>query len=462
MMLFLSPAAYSQQPKGYWISDGYGARNLHAVNCDCTICEQLRQSGRLPAKTTPEAQTQPQNQSVPPIATTKEEKPKEEQRSNPPAPVERTAKPVKLPQAAATSQAEVMRHLSENQALAPSTRRNILGGLENANHRTASNDGNGFDLLEAMRGRSTSANVADEKFKEANPPKEAPPLPMPPKAEPKAVKAEAKKPQPAPDLSPTDKPKSTKTEDGPAAMALTAAEQDDKYEVPPAEIGITVGSKIDPAESWDSSKPVPYGRLVQFWVKPITKRPANLRSVAYTWTVFPREDVLRWSDSTRIIISSGVKPQSSIVILTASYVYLEGDKITQRTSQAITALHVGDGVVQLQGFAQKSRDWVALIPRSDDYNDEQIKEDAAKLAGAFRSVAAESRDNKVTDIDVIVQKSKIENGRVLANNVERWAPWFAQMKDTLTAAYRKGEIRTADDYLKAMSDIATGLETAAK
>ena len=310
----------------------------------------------------------------------------------------------------------------------------------------------GFDLLQAFQNKSSTPEVkaySDETpLKPANPPREEP-----------------KKTDPKKDFLLLPMGETTDTIDPVTGV-----------EIPATEIGITVGSKVDYAKPWDQTKSIPFGKVVQFWVKPVGKRPDKLKSVAYTWTVLPKEDVILWPDTTRIIISSGNKQQNYVVMLTASYVYVDGEKIIQRASQSITMVQVGDGTTPTPGgnagptapppdlgtISKAAFEWTNLVLRGDGYDDAQVKNDAKKLAAVFAGIATKIDNAQLTDINDILSLTKTENDKALGESRNEWLPWFNKVSEMLKAGFKDGNIRTPQHYAQVWKDISKGLAAVSK
>ncbi len=447
-----------RQPVGGYIING----RHHQQDCSCATCVQLRTSAQ------------------------KEEPPKVEPKveAPPPAPVDPDDQPaVKTDVDVAkpvTTKADVIKSIRSNQNLSQEAKAEAIAGLTTPQFEMVSNNAS-FDLLSALKsGSKTAAVKADVDVTPAPKPPapkvEAPaPKPPAPKVEAPAPKVEPKAPAPKPTLllQPANPPRPAgppSAPPAPKAFALSGSEVDDKYEVPETSIGMTVGARINLAESWEQGKPVSYGKMVQFWVKPSAKRPEKLKSVAYNWTVLPREEVVTWHDTTRIIFSTGVKPQTYIVMLTASYVYLDDDKIIQRTAQAVSMLQVGESAgptgglppVNLEGLAKQAYEWTALVSRTNDYGEAEVKADAKRLATSFSTVAKKIKDGLLTDQNDIFVQSKTSNDGILGDAKSSWLPWFMQMTEMLKAAYKDNAIRTPAQYAVAWEEIARGLEAAGR
>lgn len=366
--------------------------------------------------------------------------------TTPPAPIDEDAPPAKQTTPAPTKN-EIIQSIKNNTNLPTDVKQEILDGLVGTppqislisiepNFKPIQKQDQSlqlkkeFNLLEAIKKTQTE-------FKPASPPQPAAPATAP---QPMAVVAEAPEPP--------------------------------GFEVPLTDIGVSIGSKVDYTTPFDVTKPVPYGKLLQFWVKPVAKRPEKLKSVAYTWTVIPKEDAIIWPDTTKIVFSSGSKPQSYVVMLTASYVYVDGDKIIQKANQAITMVQVGElntgtGTVTpkvpptgLSAIAKQSYEWVGLV-KTGTYTNEQLKADAKKLAVTFNDVATAIDKAQLTDVNDIMATTRNENNKILENKAE-WAPWFTKMSDLIRSGYTDNTIRTPAQYAEVWREIAKGLEAAAK
>jgi hypothetical protein len=487
----------TQVTSGYIIDGQY-----HYPNCGCEICKTLRaREVKQEVKKEPPKEEQKPTPPTPPEGTPA---PKED--TPPPAPKDPEEKPT-APRTPAVKSSddtsrktptreEVVKSIQDNPHIPDAVKKEILDTLNNEQPKDPiggtfvkppvakpfvgpptpdqstpppappalkANEG-GFDLLEALKKRNSKPGVksyTDETpFKPANPPRgESAPDP---KTAPK---------EPAKDLPKRDF----------ILMPAGLAAADSPYEIPTTDIGISVGGKVDYTNSWDQTKPVPYGKTLQFWVKPVTRRPDKLKSVAYTWTVLPREDVVLWPDTTRILFSSGVKHQSYVVMLTASYVFVDGDKISQFANQAIAMVQVGEattttpgsdpsGVVPpknppppptLTGLSRQAYEWVTMIQRSGDYTDEMVKADAAILANVFAKVSKKINGSELVDVNEIITTTKTENEKAIVHAVE-WAPWFTKMKELLKTGWTENSIRTPDQYKVVWDKIAAGLDAASK
>lgn len=468
---------------------------FHYSHCECSTCQHLKAlEAQKEAKKKQEAPPAPKDDNPPPAPKDPEDRPG----SGPLVKAEGDKIIGKVP-----SKEDVIKSIQDNPQIPSHVKKEILDNLKGVvppikeepredpkpkvdltkplvtsdppkfdlNATTPKKDDGKFDLLEALKRSSTKPAVKafsedTPPFKPANPPKVDPPKvdpKDPPKVEPQKV--EPKKADPFMIM-----PLGT----GPAP------EPGDTYEVPITDIGVSVGSKIDYTTPWDPTKPVPYGKILQFWVKPVAKRPDKLKSVAYTWTVLPKEDVLMWPDTTRILFSSGVKPQNYVVMLTASYVFVDGEKIVQRANQAITMIQVGDGTTviptpggsgggpiipvpppDLNGISKQVFEWVTSVIRTNTYTDAMVKADAKKIADVFNKVAAKIDGAQLVDITDILQTTKSENDKAFQNAAE-WMPWFTKMSDLLRDGFRNNTIRTPQQYKEVWLQIAKGLDAASR
>jgi hypothetical protein len=189
--------------------------------------------------------------------------------------------------------------------------------------------------------------------------------------------------------------------------------------------------------------------------------------VAYTWTVLPKAEVILWPDTTQHpVFSSGTKRQNYIIILTASYAYLEGDKVIQKSVQAVRMIQVGEAggnpgtvspPVNLSGLAKQAYEWTALVEHGNEFKDE-----AKKLADSFNVIAKKIEDGHLTTVNDIFTESKTANDNSLRDARAVWLPWFIQMTAMLKGAYQDNSIRTPQQYASAWRQIAQGLETASR
>lgn len=449
----------AQQTGGY-IINGYA----HPGNCACNICTQLRERSR-PAQPAPQPVTQPAPE------------PKAAPKSPPPAPKEESAPAVKADSdrtpTTTTTKADIIKSIQDNPNLDPAVKAQILAGLKNEAAPAAEepptelvterprpafpvpspapkSKAPAFNLLEALSGKKSVKADTDQT------PPPSPFLPIGPVAPIPAPKAKAAG---AP-MAQADRKESF------LLMPLGQTEVDPNFELPTTEIGVTVGGKVDYLSSWDIAKAVPNGKLLQFWVKPLTKRPEKLRSVAYNWVVLPRTDYLLWPDTTRVVLSTGVQSQNYVVILTASYVFVDGEQVVQKTAQAITMVQVGEGTTNpmpaapsLSPVARQAYDWTSLVLRAGDYDDAKVKIDARRLAANFVRIADQIKAGGLPDATAIIRATQAENDRVLTNRNE-WLPWFTRMSDALRQGYANNSIRTTAQYEETWREIARGLEAA--
>jgi hypothetical protein len=456
----------THEPGGY-IIDGWH----HRPGCPCQVCSHLRSQARPPTKIQPPPKTKAEKSEPPPAPKDPDDdKPTRSPVAAVKADTETSAAGSK-DEKKDSSKADVVKSISENPHIPATVKREILAGLmkkegtvekdEPRIDPTPGRNGpspphmdfitpglipslaktnrishDGFDLLEALKRNAQPAVKTDtdeaQPFKPAAPP------------------AGDKKTPPPPPVQ---------------------ADTTDKYEIPETEIGVTVGAKIDYTTPWDATKAVPYGKLVQFWVKPSTKKPDKLKSVAYTWTVLPKEEVLLWPDTTRVIFSTSTKRQNYVVMLTASYVFLDGEQIVQRATQTISMIQVGEGgqtvnpvaPPTLTGLSKQAYEWIGTIARTDNYDDSKMKMDARRLAAVFTAIADRIDKAQLTDVGEIIAASKVENDKAIApDSRNNWLPWFSRMTDMLKAAYRDNAIRTPQQYAAAWKEIAVGLEAASK
>lgn len=243
---------------------------------------------------------------------------------------------------------------------------------------------------------------------------------------------------------------------------------DDKFIIPPTEIG-------------GAENPIPYGELVQLWVKPLAKRPENLHSVTYSWTVLPNKNVVVWPDTTRIIFGAGVKPNAYVVILTASYVYAvktgQEVEVAQRTVTKVQTIIIGDGTGQqpparpdsptpgstLTGVSKQAFEWTGFVGIGPDYPQESFKQDAAIIAKNFADVADSigKQDPKLTSIIEILKATKTVNDTKVSNR-NAWLPWFTKMSEFLQQLHSSGAFKTPKDCENVWREISAGLTAAAQ
>lgn len=243
------------------------------------------------------------------------------------------------------------------------------------------------------------------------------------------------------------------------------ANADDPYPTPVTEIG-------------GAEKEYKIGDLIELWVKPLAKKPEDLKSVNYTWTILPVVPMKVWPDSTRVLFGTGPQNTTYIVILNASYVFAEEDpegkidNIVQRTAVSMATVKVGGGGTtpptdptdpgpSLTGLARLSYDWTAQVNRTNTYTDANVKTDAAKLAASFRTVAAKIQDGTLRDVSSILRTTKDSNDAAIEAR-DQWLPWFTKMSEHLQKSYNDGTIKTTTQFNQAWLDIAKGLEAAAR
>lgn len=230
-----------------------------------------------------------------------------------------------------------------------------------------------------------------------------------------------------------------------------------------------------------ADKPIPVGELVVLNAA-IDSKPSNLHSVAYSWTVLPKREVIVWPDGTKAVFGTGTSNQTYTVILTTSFVYAvkDNEKITdiiQRSMTQTVIVNIDNGQTPpptepttpedpsggtnanppLSGLPKLASDWTNLVIRNESNQDEDIKLDAANLAKAFRTIA-DQIDNKVlTDINSIMGASKTLNDGAIKHKLE-WLPWFAKVSEYVESSYKDGSMREVSQYSKAWKEIAIGLE----
>jgi len=405
MMMFISTFAMLAQSKTHQITPVTGYiidGQFHYSNCECDICKEIRSKNNIEKDTPPPAPKDPEDKSSTAVKS------------------DSNKTIARIP-----SKEEIVKSIQDNQQIPQHTKKEILNNLSETKKESPKNTSK-FNLLEALEQKNRQPAV--KTYSEETP-------------KPKEIQA-------------------------PLGMAQS------DYEAPNTNIGMSIGGKIDYSTPWDPSKPVPYGKILQFWVKPVTKRPDKLKNVAYNWTVLPNEDVVTWPDTTRIITNSGTKQQNYIIILTASYVFVDGDKIIQKTNQATLTFQVGSNIQppvgkipsnptpDLNGITKQAFEWVNEVIRNDNYTDQMVKVDAAKLANVFVKIAAKIDGSQLVDAADILQTTKTENDNAIQNNAE-WMPWFTKMSDLLRAGFKNNTIRTPQQYKEVWLQIAKGLEAAA-
>ncbi len=484
-----APAIAQYPQQGGYTINGWN----HAPNCACSTCQQLR--AQEAARRQPAAQPAPVPQpKVEKKVETPPPAPKDPE--GVPAPKDETSKPLvkadtdtaKLPKSTATK-TDIIKSIQDNPNLDATTKAQILAGLKDDTASPAIVP----VVSAALQPKRTDADIPIDLTPRASTPKTVttPKSGTAPKFDllgtfdkkTPAVKADTDDapPNPFAPIVPAPKPKdpAPAPKDPPKTSAVPQANRkesfllmpigqndtDSTYEIPTTEIGVTVGSRVDYSTSWDVAKAVPNGKLLQFWVKPITKRPEKLKSVAYNWMVLPREDYLTWPDTTRVVLSSGTKSGNYVVILTASYVFLEGENVVQRTAQAITMVQVGEVVANLPpdpgltGTAKAAFDWTSTVLRTNEYTDAKVKADSKKLSEVFLRVADRVKKGELTDVNAIITATKAENDTAIENRNE-WLPWFTRMSDTLRRGYADNSIKTVEQYEATWREIARGLAAA--
>lgn len=280
-----------------------------------------------------------------------------------------------------------------------------------------------------------------------------PPVPAP-TTEPAPAPAPAPKPKPAPEVPDSVWKLTTRATPSPLVA-------DDKYPPPVPEI---VG-----AES-----PIPYGEVVQLWVKPLTKKPDHLHSVTYAWSVLPQKNFVVWPDSTRILFGSGTKPQTYAVVLNASYVFVvpgEGSKseIVQRSINKVQTVQIGDGAAagpdelppatpNLTGTAKQVYEWTSTVIVGADYSEETFRNDAALIAKNFGDIAAAigKNDPKLTSVIEVLRATKKVNDEKI-NNRAAWTQWFANTSELIQQMNNTGILKTSKDCQSVWVEISEGL-----
>lgn len=472
-------------PNGYIINGWH-----HQNGCPCATCVQLRAQARpAPVQPVPQPKVEKKVETPPPAPKDPEAAvpaPKDPA-SKPAVKADTDTAPAPLPKSNATK-ADIIKSIQENPNLDPATKAQILAGLRDE----AQTPPVVPVISSAPQPKRADADIPIDLTPKASTPKVAPKGPAPKfdllgafnKKTP-AVKADTDDAPPAnpfipisPEPKPKDPPPAPKVVPKGAAVPQAnrkesfllmpigqAADTDTTYEIPPTDIGVTVGSRVDYSTSWDVGKAVPNGKLLQFWVKPITKRPEKLKSVAYNWMVLPREDYLTWPDTTRVVLSSGTKSGSYVVILTASYVFLDGENVVQKTAQAITMVQVGEATATLPadpgltGTAKAAYDWTSTVLRTNEYTDAKVKADAKKLSEVFLKVADRVKKGELSDVNAIIAATKAENDAAIENRNE-WLPWFTRMSDALRRGYADNSIKTVEQYEATWREIARGLAAA--
>jgi len=233
-----------------------------------------------------------------------------------------------------------------------------------------------------------------------------------------------------------------------------------------------------------AENPIKIGELVILNAT-LDNKPTNLYSIAYSWTVLPRRELLVWPDGTKAIFGTGTEDANYTVILTTSFVYAVKDQdkivdIVQRSSTQTLVVNIGDNGQkppvnptepdkptdpptdvptdpQLSELSKKVVDWASLIVRSETNQDEDIKIDAANLSKAFLTVASQIDSGQLTDINSVLSTSKTLNDSSIKHRLE-WLPWFAKVSEFAQNGYKDGSLKELQQYSKAWKEIAAGLE----
>lgn len=233
-----------------------------------------------------------------------------------------------------------------------------------------------------------------------------------------------------------------------------------------------------------AENPIKIGELVILNAT-LENKPTNLYSIAYSWTVLPRRELLVWPDGTKAIFGTGTEETNYTVILTTSFVYAVKDQdkivdIVQRSSTQTLVVNIGDNGQkppvnptepdkptdpptdvptdpQLSELSKKVVDWASLIVRSETNQDEDIKIDAANLSKAFLTVASQIDSGQLTDINSVLSTSKTLNDSSIKHRLE-WLPWFAKVSEFAQNGYKDGSLKELQQYSKAWKEIAAGLE----
>lgn len=247
--------------------------------------------------------------------------------------------------------------------------------------------------------------------------------------------------------------------------------EDDGFEVPDPQI-------------MGAERPIKVGELIQLWVQQPEQEPEDLASTKYSWTVLPSREVVVWPDGKRIIFGTGSVNTTYVVVMTASYVFVEKEpdgsigNIVQKTVTKIAAVEVTGGTTgtpgtppvnppdnpttpDLSGLSKLSYDWVAQVSTSSTYDATAARADAAQLAASFRSVAAKIGNGEYTDVSTILRQTKASNDAAIDNR-NAWMPWFTQLSDYLNAAFNDETIKTPAQFQRAWLDIAVGLDAASR
>ncbi|MDB4489985.1 hypothetical protein N9045_00570 [bacterium] len=214
----------------------------------------------------------------------------------------------------------------------------------------------------------------------------------------------------------------------------------------------------------------------------------DIISSDYVWTIIPKTDHKIWPDKSKILFGTGPTDTKYTVILNASYVFGEQDptgaveNITQKSSSVVAEITVGKADTpnvpaqptdpikpdnpqlppnsELTGSSAKAYDWVKLVVSGSNYDKQQIKQDAEKLAKSFNTIADLIEAGELSDIADIFARVKESNDKQVSNR-KAWLPWFTAASLYLQANYKSGTISTAEQFGQTWKEFAIGLTTAA-
>lgn len=196
------------------------------------------------------------------------------------------------------------------------------------------------------------------------------------------------------------------------------------------------------------------GDIILLSVKPIQK-PDYLESVSYSWVVLPDKQTIIWPDSTKIIFGTGDKPTTYTVILTASYVYLHGNKITQKSATTTVSINITENGTSIEpkntSIENIINNCVKQIMPYDQY-----QQDKEIISRNFATIATMIDNNTLSDIQDIMNETKKLNGNI--SNKEIWSNMFDNLSQYLTINYNNGSITSMQQYSQIWTKVSQQLK----
>ncbi len=184
---------------------------------------------------------------------------------------------------------------------------------------------------------------------------------------------------------------------------------------------------------------------------------SNSKGKTYKWRTIPENlDIEVYDGGKKVCFSSPKVGIITLIVASAN----ENDvdlKVIQITVGEPVIIPPGPGPVVPTTLTGKVANWVTTLVKT-----ENVKEEAAKLAASFNSIAAQIDKGTLTDVDKIADATSASNRAALKTTITDWMPFLTQLQKEFKSQAQAGTLVTAEQHAEVWKEVARGLEIASK